>query len=228
MAVGITRTANPAGVTSSANVITYSGASIGTASQDRVIVVVLGEETAQSITGANIDGVAMTQIATSSFNTVSAFAWFLPWPTGTTATITITTNASVLGAENHIGVYAITDAKFPVKQSGSDTSTDMDASDPLTTGSVTIPTGGGFLAVVSGATDTASKTWVNATVDIEEDAGLFRFTTATTTTPGTVTITCTGSTNNEDGCLVYLILEPQALPFVGMPPMRPAHRDIRQ
>ena len=54
----------------------------------------------------------------------------------------------------------------------------MDASTPLTTGAITIATGGGFIAVAAGANDSGTKTWANATEDIDADVGVFEFTTA--------------------------------------------------
>jgi hypothetical protein len=84
----------------------------------------------------------------------------------------------------------------------------MDATDPLTTGSTTIPANGGMIAVAACATDTVAKAWANLTEDIDEDAGDFRFTTAFSTTSGTATRTCTGTTNGEDGSLAWVIFNP--------------------
>lgn len=222
MAVAITQTANPAGVATSSSVATYSGVSTGTASADRVIVVAMGKEVAGVvIQSATIDGNAMTfHTGSSTFGSVSAAVCWRAWPTGTTADIAVTFNGAAADTENHIAVYAITGAKFPPKSSGGNTSTDMDASTPLTTGSITIPTNGGFIACAVGATDTVAKTWANATVDIEADAGVFRFTTAKSTTGGTVTVTCTGGTNNEDGGMAWFILEPEEIPPLVMAPSR--------
>jgi len=158
------------------------------------------------------------------FGACGAWIYWLGWPTGTTATIAVTFASDVPDTQNHIAVYSITDAKFPPLLSQVDTSTDMDASDPLTTASRTIPVGGGVLAVAACATGTVAKTWANITEDIDANAGTFRFTTATTTTGGTVTMTCTGGTNNEDGVLSYIILEPQAIPDLTVSPMTPAMR----
>lgn len=214
MAVGIAQTANPAGASAASNQSTYSGVSIGTASNDRVVLVVVGGEIASfAVASVTIDDIAMQGGTQATFGSMGAYLAWKSWPTGTTATIVINwTSINPTNVQNHIAVYAITDAKFPPAVTSSSTSTDMDASSPLTTGSQTIPTNGGFLAVAVGATDTVAKTWANATVDIEADAGDFRFTTATRTSSGTVTITCTGGTNNEDGAMVFVVLHQQAIP----------------
>jgi hypothetical protein len=222
MTVAITQTADPAGVASSAGVITYTDASIGTASSDRIVCVCAAAE----ITGATLDSatinygsgdIAMSATSLANFGNVYARIFYLAVPTGTIATIKITTTTAVSNTQNHIAVYAVTGASTTLSASGTDTSTDMDATDPLTTGSITIPANGGFLAVIAGATSGISnKTWANATEDLDENAGAFGFSTAIRTTSGTVTVTCTGSSNGEDGALVYVVFNP-IVDLVGIP-----------
>lgn len=220
MTVAITQTADPAGVNTASSVVTYSTVSIGTASSDRIIAVCSGNEenTGASPVSATIDygsgDVAMLTTALAIFTNVSARIFYLHVPTGTTATIKVTWTADATSIENHIAVYSVTGGE--VLSSGTSTSTDMDATAPLTTGSITIPTGGGFLAVAAGGSDAVGKTWANATEDLDEDAGGYQFTTATRVTAGTVTVTCTGGTNNEDGALAYMIFYiPDAPPIWG-------------
>lgn len=221
MAVAITQTANPAGVATSSGVATYSGVSIGTESPDRVIVVTIGKEEATGFTPSSvtIDGQLMRFQNGTTFGNMGAWIYWRPWPTGTTADIAVDWGGVVAGTANHIAVYAVTDAAFPCG-SGTNTSTDMDATAPLTTGSLTIPTNGGLLAVAVGAADGTQKTWANAGEDIDADAGDFRFTTAISTSPGTVTVTCTGGTNNEDGVLVWLLMRQQEIPLMALGPPR--------
>jgi len=217
MAVAISQTANPAGVAASSNVATYSGVSIGAAAEDRIIVVHVTSELAtsgpSSVTIDYGDGrgaLAMTPGSAGNFGNIFTRSYRRVVPTGTTADIVVTYNANPGSTENHISVYRVVGAN-PVPTAGGNSSTDMDATAPLTTGSITIATNGGFLAVAAGATDTVAKTWADATEDIDDDVGVFRHTTATRTTSGTVTITCTGGTNGEDGGMSWLIFTPGTL-----------------
>lgn len=217
MAVSITQTANPAGVAASSNVATYSSQSIGTEADDRIILVCVGTElTGSTPSSCTIDfgsgDTAMTSATLGTLGALRTQIFRLHVPTGTTATIKVTyssTNPNT--AQNHIAIYSVTGAN--VVSVGADTSADMDASDPLTTGSTTIPTGGGMLALVASLVDTDAKTWSNLTEDIDEDAGNFRFSTATSTTAGTATRTCTGGTNGEDGVMSWIIFSDNTLPL---------------
>lgn len=229
MAVVITRTANPAGANSASGITTYATQAIGAASADRVVAVCIGKEHATAVVSSvTIDfgggDVAMRLANGTTFAAMGAHIYWLGVPTGTTATFKVTWSAAVLAAENNIAIYTVTDGAAPPLSSGSDTSTDMDATDPLTTGSITIPTNGGVLAVAAGATDGTAKTWANITEDLDIDAGGFRMTTAFRTTGGTVTGTCTGGTNGEDGALAWAIFAQASLPELNMAPLVPAAR----
>lgn len=215
MPVAITRTANPAGVNHSANVTTYSAVSIGTAAFDRVVAVLVGGEVASDPQSATIDygagAVAMSSTTLATFGSMRARIFYLPvGGAATTATIAITWSAAVTNVQNHISVYSVTGAKGALNTSNVNTSTDMDSTAPLTTGSSTIPANGGMLAVAVGATDGTAKTWANLGEDLDEDAGDFRYTTAFSTTAGTATRTCTGGTNNEDGAMVWVVFDANA------------------
>jgi hypothetical protein len=216
MAVAITQTADPAGVSTSANVATYSAVSIGTAAHDRVVVVCVGGEvTTNTPDSATIDygagAVAMSSTALATFGSMRARIFYLHvGGAATTATIAVTWSGATTNVQNHIAVYSVTGAKGALNTSGTNTSTDMDTTAPLTTGSSTIPASGGMIAVAVGATDGTAKTWAQINEDLDEDAGDFRFTTATSTTAGTATRTCTGGTNNEDGAMAWVIFDPNA------------------
>lgn len=208
MAVAITQTANPAGAASSPSV-TYSAVSIGTASADRIVCVCVANGKAATISSCTIDsgGGAQTMNGTTqgSQGAVGAKIFYLGVSSGTTADIAVTYSTDLNEGQNHIAVYSVTGADATPSASGSDASTDMDATDPLTTGSTTINTDGGALAVASCDIDTVAKTWADLTEDIDDDVGVMRFTTATSITAGTATRTCTGATNGEDGGLAYII-----------------------
>lgn len=212
MAVAIAQTANPAGVNHSSNVTTYTAASVGVASSDRIVVVAIGKEVASvSVSSVTIDGGAATLADGATFNDMGAWLYYRALPSGTTADIAVTWSGAITSTQNHIAVYAVTGGTLST--AGNDTSDDMDATDPLTTGSTTIPANGGMLAVAVGAMDAgggSGKTWANLTEDIDSDVGVFKFTTATSTTSGTATRTCTGGADGEDGALAWAIFAPAA------------------
>ncbi|HRN86081.1 MAG TPA: hypothetical protein PK863_02015 [Candidatus Dojkabacteria bacterium] len=216
MAVVITQTANPAGVNTSSNVATYSSVAIGAAAANRIVVVLVGSELASaSINSVTLGGNAMSAGTQGNFGAVYARAFYLAYPTGTTADIVVTYGAGATSTQNHIAVYSVTGGVYSA--TGADQSSDMDTTDRLTTGAITIASGGGFIAIAAGATDTAAKTWANATEDLDVDAGGFRFTTATRTTALTATaVTCTGGTNGEDGALSYLLFTANVSPTVAL------------
>lgn len=214
MAVAITRTADPAGAASSGGVTTYSNLALTGSGTGRVVFVTVGAEVASDPQSATInfgDGaVAMSSTTLASFGSMRARIFYaVAHATAPTATVAITWSAAVTGVQNHISVYVASDASGTLNTSGTNTSTDMDSTAPLTTGSSTIPASGGMLAVAVGATDTVAKTWANLTEDLDADAGDFRYTTASSTTAGTATRTCTGGTNGEDGAMAWVIIAQQ-------------------
>lgn len=216
MAVAITQTANPAGVNTSSNVATYSSVAIGDASANRIVVVLVGSELASaSIDSVTLGGNAMSAGTQGNFGAVYARAFYLAYPTGTTADVVVTYGAGATSTQNHIAVYSVTGGVY--SSTGADQSSDMDTTDRLTTGAITIASGGGFIAIAAGATDTVAKAWAEATEDLDVDAGGFRFTTATRTTALTATaVTCTGGTNGEDGALSYLLFTANVSPTVAL------------
>lgn len=217
MATVITQVANPAGVSASATVATYTGVSIGTAAPNRTIVVVVGTElAAANPSAATIDGNAMTAGTGGDQGAVQTNLFYLPYPTGTTADIAVTFSAvSPTSTQNHIAVYSVVGGTYSSK--GGAQSTDMDSTAPLTTGSITIPTDGGFIAVAAKATDTVRAAWANASEDIDADVGAFGFTTATRTTALTTTaVTCTGTTNGEDGAISWIIFGANTSPTTAL------------
>jgi hypothetical protein len=214
MAVAITQTANPAGQ-GTGTTITYSTVDIGAADPSRIVAVAAGTElTGGEPVSATIDygsgAIAMVPGTLGDQAAVSAQWFFLAVPTGTSANIAITFAASHAdGTTQHIAVYRVLDGRV----TGGSSVADTDA-DPISSGVVTIPTGGGLLAISSMATDNSTRTWAGATEDIDADAGTFQFTTAMSTTAGTPTITVSGA-NTEDGALSWLIFSPADRPPIG-------------
>lgn len=213
--VSVTDVASPAGVAGSSNVVTYSSLSIGSASSNRIVVLAVTSELAFcSIDSATIDygsgDVSMNAGTLGVQSIVHARMFWLPVPTGTTATFKVTFGANPTATQNKVQVFRVMDAATSaLAASGADGSTDM-STDAATTGSITVPPYGLFLAVAAGAADTDAKTWTNATAFTDEDAGSHRFTTARRTTSGSVTVSVAGAASGEDGALSWVTFYPAA------------------
>lgn len=190
---------------------TWTGVSVGAAAADRIVVLnVTSSRNAgiANIVSATCNGNAMTAIQTQqSLGVEAARQFMIELPTGTTADFVVTFSVSLVTGQVYASGYRVTGALPTPADSGGDTSTDMDATDPLSV-SVTIPPGGAFIAVSGHAGTTAGqRTWANATEDYDSAAGGANATQsgAHSMTAGSPTITCTGSTNGEDGALAYVI-----------------------
>lgn len=229
-AVTISRNAaDPAGVSSTANVTSYAGIATGTADPTRVGVAVIGKEVATVVVNSVTinDGTTTRSMisagAVATFGNQAVWIYYLPLPNGTTATVDITWSGAITNVQNHLTLYTVNHGAFPPRVYGTNTSTDMDATVPLTTGSQTINANGGAIAAASCATDTVAKTWANITEDLDVDAGDFRWTTATRTTALAATaMTCTGATNGEDGAMGFVIVDESVLPQFNVAAQRPA------
>lgn len=212
MAVLITQTASPAPVGASSNVATYTDTAIGAATGDRIIVVVVGTELASSTPSAcTIGGLTMNAGTGGAQSPAYARAFYLAYPSGTTATIAVTySSTNPTNQQNKIAVYAIYGAVYSA--TGGTQGTDY-RDTVLTTGNVTIAAGGGMIAVTSGE-DAGANTWTNLTEDINADVGTFHFTTATSIEPGTAARTCKGATNNEIGAMSWLVFTAERRTFL--------------
>jgi hypothetical protein len=214
MAFSITQTANPPGA-GTGTTISYDTIDIGAADPSRIVVLVVGTElTAGEPVSATIDfgtgALAMTAGTLGDLAAVSSRAFWREAPTGTTANFAITFGASHAdGTTQHIAVYRAVDGRVTAESATGDTD-----ADPITSGGVTIPTGGGLLAISSMAADTTTRTWGGATEDIDADAGTFRFLTAMSTTGGVATLTVSGA-NGEDGALSWVIFSQADRPPIG-------------
>lgn len=193
--------------------VTSVPVNIGAADASRVVVAMLAGELSGDLVSMTVDvgsgATAMNATTLASFNSMRARIFYLAAPTGTTATFVATYGGTPSGNQASVAFYTVTGIDPTPTTSGVDTSDDMDSTDPLTTGSVTIPDGGAFLAVASASFDTVAKTWTNATEDEDDDAGTFRFLSATSVSPGTTTVTVQGTSNGEDGALAYVVFGPE-------------------
>jgi hypothetical protein len=210
MAVAISVTSTPAGSDSTGTTTrTYASQSIGAADENRYVVVCVGAElTSGSPSSCTIDGVAMTPGTLQTQGVVFSRIFYLHWPTGTTASIAVTFGASQGDTTQAIAVYRVTGGVLSTEAGVADTD-----ADPITSGAITIPTGGGAIGVAAFGVDTPARTWTGITEETtagaivgDADAGTFRFTIASSTTAGTPTITVSGG-NNEDGVLSWIIFK---------------------
>ena len=201
----ITQTDNVNGVITSAQIGTYSSASIGAAASDRIIAVActatgIAPVSATIDYGSGDTAMSATDIANSA-TLVSTCIFYLAAPTGTQATIKITyDDDDGDGSLNHIIVYSVTGAAF--SQWGTDVSSNL-SSDPLTTGLRAIASGAILLASASSTGVSTDHTWTNATEDVDAGTGIFRSTTAIRTTAGSVTITCADGVS-QHGALAWI------------------------
>lgn len=219
MAVSHTRTANPASVAASGNVATYSTISIGAADPGRIVALgVATELTSATPNSATIDygsgDVAMLAGTIATQGALSARWFYLHVPDGTTATFKVTFGANPTAAQNHVVVHRVLGGVFNASNAVADTD-----ADPITTGSVTIPTNGAMLAVYAAANDATARTWTGLTEDLDEDfdagAGSFRFSTGASTTGGAVTTTVSGG-NNEDAVISWINFKPGVIVQAGV------------
>src|SRR5262245_2104869 len=139
---GRTRTADPASAAGVSNVVTYSAASTGTAAADRITAVLITWETTDTLISVTCDSGAgdnpmKLDVNVKFSTTIGAAGAWIHNPTGTTATFKLTFSGNPAINTNKITVYNIDGAAHFLSQGTSATSTDMDATAPLTA-SVTI------------------------------------------------------------------------------------------
>lgn len=221
MAVTIARTDSiAAGVAAVSTVATYEDVAIGTASADRVICVAVGSELASSgATACTIDGQPMTPGTQGNEGALFARIFYRGWPTGTTADIAVTFGAtSPSETQNRIAVYAVTGGDGRPQAVGAVNDTDAD---PISSGAVTVPTGGGKLVAYAAATDTTDRTWTGTTESVDVDAGAFRFSTGLINSGGSITTTVSGG-NNEDATLSYIVFFQSPTPVLPRVPDMPS------
>lgn len=144
---------------------TFASTSIGTASSDRVVVVVIGSRAnaARSISSVTVGGNSATAIATannSGGGAEIAAIYAVAVPSGTTASIVVTFSAAMLRIA--VGVYTLTGTGGAVTAYGTATQTPSGSSP--TDSTIDCPANGGILAVnFSNSSATSSTTWTGLT-----------------------------------------------------------------
>ena len=186
MAVTLTQTANPSGTASSSGITSYT-VDIGTPTGDRTLWIaatsgtttVAGQPTALTVDFGS-GPVSATKATTGpTLGDMSAEVFYIAAPTAsstsTSATVSVTWSGAVLGTGNQIAVYKATGASTTPQAAGGNTSTDMDASTPLTSGSLSVNPGGIIFITAAGSADTSTHTVGGATADINADNGHVSF-----------------------------------------------------
>lgn len=186
---------------------TFSSAAIGTASADRIVIVVIGSRanSARSISSVTIAGIAATVIATAN-NTgggadiVAIYAAAVP--SGTTGNVVITFSGTMLRCG--IGTYAMTGASSVTPY---DTATAVPSGSSASINTIDSPANGAILgASLAGSSGTASVTWTGLTenFDIQPE-------TSSSGVSGACGDFASSQTNRTVGVTVGSVLGPQAL-----------------
>src|SRR6187455_3416404 len=154
MAITIARVADPAGVTATSSVSTYTAASTGTASSDRIIVCAVTTKGTPTVTGVTINSfgqdITMTPGTFSTFSTMGAWIFHTLVPVGSTADVKVSFTDNLTSLNNHVTLYSVTGADPGVSSVKASATTDMDATNPCSV-AINVPTGGMALAVACGA-----------------------------------------------------------------------------
>lgn len=127
-----------AGDVANATTYTFSSQSIGTAADDRIVVVTTNSEGSDALSSGTIAGVSATVHATAptGANGLGAGVMSAVVPTGTTGDVVVTWTEGAVRCE--IGIWTITGANTTVN----DTDTDVQASATVSTLNVDIPVNG--------------------------------------------------------------------------------------
>lgn len=125
----------------------WANVNIGEASAERIIVVATSDTAGTHISAVTVGGIAATRRANGSY----AQIWTASVPTGTTATISVTSSSGTL---NGIGVYAIY---------GLNSAVPFDTGTGTTSAPVDVQAGGFVIACFSGTP--VQGAWVNVTQD---------------------------------------------------------------
>ena len=146
----------------------YSGISTGTASSDRFVVVgvYLGVgATASSIVGISIAGITATIIESTYVSGRNIAAAYALVPTGTSATVTVTTATTVSGNYIYLTSYSVFNAKqyglFDSALTNYATNVDSLVSATVTTPPKSVVIGFYGVAAVASSGDTATWTGLN-------------------------------------------------------------------
>lgn len=182
-----TATDNPAGQGTGTNSVTFTNANIGTASAGRIVVAIFtsGTTVANAMT---IGGISATKAVEESTILSGLQIWYANVPTGTTATIVVSSSGSMNLETIQVGMLTGVTAVPTATQTAAG-----GATDPATI-TITVPaTGIAIVGLMANDDLTATGSWSNATLDFKTgNSSAATLTMAHTTTTGSVTPTYTG------------------------------------
>lgn len=171
MALTWTTFTPPAIQTGIANPQSFAAVNIGTASSDRIVVVAVSPNNNGPVTAVTIAGNNATlAVQSGAADTQDASIWYLNVPTGTTATINVTTTT---GFPSLIGiVVGILTGSQATPAAPTAARADGFLADPQTTTSaLTINTGGIGIVTLCAQTPNATPTWNVGTQDQQVSSG---------------------------------------------------------
>lgn len=138
---------------------TFAGQAIGTATADRIVVVVaVGGLTAATINSATIQGIAATKQFEITPGNLSVSILTAAVPTGTTGDVVL--NFSTTRGQAGIATYSMTGASSEIPSS---TASDTTLTGNDLSASIDIPANGGAIAGVIANSTPTSTTWTNLT-----------------------------------------------------------------
>jgi hypothetical protein len=159
-------TFTPPAILASPNPNTFTGANIGTAAADRLVIVCVGVSGNGPVTAVTVGATSLTLAAQSSAGAKGVSLWAGIVATGATANITAATTTTFPPS---IGIAVATINTATPTPGTSQVLTYGFGNDPQTTASVTVP--GSGVAVLCGASETpASPTFNNWTSDQQVSA----------------------------------------------------------
>jgi hypothetical protein len=174
-------------------IYTYPNVTLGTAASDRIIIVGIHGRASASpnsvISNVTIGGITATQAGASRLlNLLIQEIWFAIVPTGTTGNIVVTFGEGQVASS--IGVWNV----FGANPVPFDTDGGTGTGATLSITNLTIPDNGCGVMSYNNTTTTTAVVWTNATSRFDNTN---RHSGADSITPGTLTITADGATDDQ-------------------------------
>lgn len=156
----LTFQAAPAGTNPNATSTTFTSVAIGTATSDRIVIVVVQSETSV-VTGVTVGGVSATKAVEESTIISGLQIWYAAVPSGTTANIVL----SAGGTLNNTGIVVYSATGITAAPTQTKTVVNNTGASPTNLASLTIPATGFGVAAYAIASTASSIAFTNATSD---------------------------------------------------------------
>ena len=172
------------------NPLTISGMTSGAAAADRIsVAAIIGSNRGYALS-VTINGIAATLAVRNTNNGtgIQNEIWFCANPTGTTADVVVN-YANSFPSSITVALFAVTGANLTPSDTDSAGTTGVNS---ISISGLTIPADG-LALFIGGCGDQASPvSWTNATEHDDDDRFDYRFSAASSSTPGTPTVTFDG------------------------------------